>query len=547
MISMRNFRRIFKSSSYFNGRKKTKQIMLVILVLLLTVSIVLTVPTTAKKTKTDILTQSTQTTTRSSDTVLWNKTYGAGSVFCVQQTTDGGYIFLSSNSSFLGGYPRLLLIKTDTSGNVLWNKMYGGEKSDLGYFLQQTSDGGYIIVGYTNSYGAGEEDVWLLKTDKNGDHEWNQTYGGEALEKGHFVQQTKNGGYIITGCTESFGIDNREDIWLIKTDENGDHEWNQTYGGVGEDLGECVRQITDGGYIVTGRLEPHSHGPSDLWLIKTDEKGNALWNKTYEIVGEDYGKCVEQTTDGGYIITGTHEQTIQGFNILLIKTDENGNAIWIKESNILHEDKGEYVHQTTDGGYIIIGATMLSGFEDFLLVKTDENGNILWNQTYGGTDNDYVSWGDETLDGGYVMGGSLTVGYLETRAWLIKVYVSPYIDNPDDITYEEGTTGHTITWHASDVNPLNYTITRGDIVVIQDSWNGGSITVSVDGLLVGNYIYICNVTDDYGNTISNIVTVTVTSTSEEDSNFLGGTLSLVLVAIVGALLVLGMILTKKKS
>jgi len=530
MISMRNFRRIFKSSSYFNGRKKTKQTLLVSLILFVTFSILITVPTAT----------ALQTTERTSDTIVWNKDYSYDNGKCVQQTSDGGYIFLAKNSSFLNGYPKLLLIKTDVYGSIMWDKMYGGERGDYGRFIQQTSDDGYIIVGYTESYSLipDDKDLWLLKTDVNGDLEWNYTYGGTGWDGGQCVEQTTDGGYVITGFTVSYGVDG--DVWLIKTDEKGDVEWNKTYdGGTGfADEGYFVRQTSDGGYIITGRKD--YFGVSDVWLIKTDEKGDHLWNKTYGIVGDDIGNCVEQTSNGGYIIIGTTSYGVEFDDVLLIKTDENGNAVWIKESDIPRMDKGEYVHQTSDGGYIIIGSTSLHWFEEILLIKTNENGDFLWNRTYGEAGS--VFGGDETIDGGYVLLASTA-----SVTKLMKVYVSPYIDNPDDITYEEDTTGHNITWYASDINPSNYTITRDGTIVIQESWNGGSITVSVDGLSVGNYTYTCIVIDDCGNTITDMVTVTVTSTSEEDSNFLGGALSLVLVAIVGALLVLGMILTKKKS
>ena len=143
------------------------------------------------------------------------------------------------------------LIKTDAIGEEEWNQTYGGLGSDGGESVQQTTDGGYMVIGWTSSYGGGITNVWLIKTDANGEEEWNQIYGGSIVEYGFSGQQTNDNGYIFTGWTNSYGSGG-SDVWLIKTDANGEEEWNQTYGGSSEDSGYSVQQTTDGGYIVTG-------------------------------------------------------------------------------------------------------------------------------------------------------------------------------------------------------------------------------------------------------------------------------------------------------
>ena len=237
----------------------------------------------------------------------WERTFGGSNWdwgYSVQQTSDGGYILLGATWPFGAGSADAWLIKTDALGNIEWEKTFGGSDWDEGRSVQQTHDGGYILLGYTSSFGAGSADAWLIKTDALGNIEWERTFGGRDGDGGRSVQQTHDGGYILLGGTESFGA-GWADVWLIKTDAQGNIEWEKTFGGRGWDVGSSVQQTSDGGFILLGSTSSFGAGWADFWLIKTDAKGNKLWDRVFGGSRHDYGHSVQQTHDGGYILLGS--------------------------------------------------------------------------------------------------------------------------------------------------------------------------------------------------------------------------------------------------
>lgn len=240
-----------------------------------------------------------------------------------------------------------------------WNKTFGGSNDDEGRVVHQTSDGGYILAGYTRSFGAGGHDVWLLKTDDKGDEQWNKTFGGSSDDRAYSVQQTTDGGFVVVGQTNSYGA-GWLDVYLIKTDYSGDKQWSKTLGGLYHDVGYSVKQTSDGGYIIAGYTEFYGAGVRDVWLIKTDASGNEQWNKTFDSVDYDYecGWSVQQTSDGGFIIAA-HVYSARDY---LIKTDANGNEQWNKTlEGFGHGDAPYSVQQTSDDGFIVAGATWYAG------------------------------------------------------------------------------------------------------------------------------------------------------------------------------------------
>jgi len=254
--------------------------------------------------------------------------------------------------------------------HVIWSTTFGGDSQDGGFEGQETSDGGFIIIGGNQSFGNGEGDVWLIKTDSNGNEEWNHTYGGDEGEKGFSGHQTDDGGYIITGYTWSFG-NGENDIWLIKTDSLGQEEWNKTFGETGNEAGESVQQTSDGGYILVGSTSSFQNY-SDTWLIKTDSQGNEEWNQVF-IGSNSYNHphSVQETSNGGYIIIGTTNSFGEGdYDVWLIKADSQGNEEWSQTFGGSEDDYGKSVQQTSDGDYIVIGTTSSFGnYSDVLLLK----------------------------------------------------------------------------------------------------------------------------------------------------------------------------------
>ncbi len=233
----------------------------------------------------------------SNGNTMWERTYQGRAGEYIQQTNDGGYIVTGEKG-------HLLLLKTDAEGNILWERVYGDSSWHRGFCVEQTTDNGYIITGWNGDRDGGWRDVWLLKTDANGDTLWTKLYGGESSDEGYFVQATIDGGYIIHGGLTSFGVDNWND-WLIKTNSNGDTLWTRNYQlNIGSNIrGNCVRVTQDGGYIIAGITTT---------LIKTDKNGDSLWTRDYIA----NSRRLEQTHDGGYIIAAGN---------WLYKTDVNGD------------------------------------------------------------------------------------------------------------------------------------------------------------------------------------------------------------------------------
>jgi len=382
----------------------------------------------------------------------WSQTYGDGVINegrSMQVTSDGGFILLGFTYAQDNFSADVLLIKTDEFGTEEWSQTYDDfinnnvydNTDDSGYCVQETSDGGFIIAGTTSDEGDDSEDgaldILLLKTSPSGETEWTKVYGYPRNDAAWAVCQTSDGGYAIAGYTVTSPWDvegHFKELYLIKTDGSGMEEWSQIFGT--EDMtamGYALEQTADGGFIIGGRKGPgrkiQNNTSSDVYLIKTDASGAELWSQTY---GGDYfdaGYSLQQTADGGFILSGFKSDSDSNYadhDIYLVKTDENGTEEWSQTfGDPDTREKGHSVQQTADGGYIIGGTQSYwppsLGDGDMILIKTTEAGIEEWTQTFG-SDEGYDDSGyavRQTTDGCYVLLGR-TSGDEQSSVYLVK-------------------------------------------------------------------------------------------------------------------------------
>ena len=337
-------------------------------------------------------------------TTGWDKTYGGRHydiARSIVQTNDGGYALAGFTESYGAGESDFWLVKVDSSGNEMWNRTYGGTEDDDAYCVIQTSDGGYALSGYTKSYGSDEWSYWLVKVDSLGNMQWNKTYAG--LEHGSFwnaqtssVVQTDDGGYALAGFFPRSKYES--DFCLVKVDSSGDMQWNRTYEGPVYTMVFLIR-TSDGGYAMAGTCGIAGIG---FWLVKVDSSGNVQWNNKYE--GGSLYSAV-QTSDDGYILAGNYIGAQD--DVRLVKVDSSGNKMWNRTYGGSEDDSALCVVQTSDGGYALAGYTKSygAGETDSWLVKVDSSGDMQWNKTYGGTWSDSLNSVIQTLDGGYALAG----------------------------------------------------------------------------------------------------------------------------------------------
>ena len=350
------------------------------------------------------------------DTILWAHTYGGraadgGRAMC--ETDEGGYLITGYTFSHGNGDTDILAVKTDAAGVKVWSKTYGGAGTEYGHDCLALDDG-YLIVGYTTSFGAGSKDVYLIKISLQGEVVWSRTYGGASWDTGNAVTKTADGGFVICGFTHSEGA-GEEDVFVIKTDDQGNEIWSKTYGEERFEIGNSIYNVDGGGYIIGATSGTTEGGNSDFYLIRIDSDGNELWSKKYASSGNyghgfDWCSSMCLSGDGGYVMAG-YSDCDDIMNARVVKTDSEGKEIWSKSfGNGKFYDYGNSLYVDSDGE-ILVGGTAKSVDSvtvydnDFYIVRLDAGGNIVGEKVIGG---DGSEWGSQiyaTKSGGIILVG----------------------------------------------------------------------------------------------------------------------------------------------
>ncbi|RAR46640.1 T9SS type A sorting domain-containing protein [Flavobacterium lacus] len=414
----------------------------------------------------------------------------------VLQTSDGGYIAAGNartNNGIVQGIHSgsldMWVVKTDSQGNFQWQNCLGSQGSESATSMVQTTDGGYIVAGYTTVSGGdvtghhGSGDMWIVKLNAVGTISWQKCIGGTGNEIAHSIKQTTDGGYIVAGTADfnqgmvsgHHAPSQTSDMWVVKLDSLGNLVWQKCLGGSGEDIAYSVAQTADGGYIVAGTTETKNNGDVtgnhtyydvgsasykasvDYWVVKLDSLGNLVWQKCLGGTGEDIAFSVQPTADGGYIVAGRTDSTngdvsvsIGNRDAWIVKLNGIGEILWQKSYGGTNNDIANFIQQTTDGGYIIAATTLSNdgditenkGQSDYWIVKIDSSGTLQWQKTLGGSRVDTAYCVAQTADSGYIVAGvtrslngdvvGLHYNVDATDFWLVKF-------GPDTLSNEEFT------------------------------------------------------------------------------------------------------------
>lgn len=361
--------------------------------------------------------------------VIWARTFGGkdaegGRTIC--KAKDGGICVAGYTFSHGSGDADILVIKTNKQGDLGWAKNFGGAGTEYGFGCHAVDDG-YVITGYTTSFGAGSKDVYLLKLDPNGKELWSKTFGGSSWDVGMAVDGNSKDGYVLCGSTHSFGA-GEEDVYVIRTDPDGNELWSKTFGGERFEIGNSVSLTSDGGCLIGATTGTYGNGNADFYLIRTDAKGQEVWTKPYGIKeqqghGFDWCHSMILSGDGSAILVGiTDSQDIMDAHV--VKLDDHGNEVWSRSfGKKPFYDYGHSVCETKDGNHIVCGVTKsIQGNNDISLVKLDAEGKIIWEKTVGAAGSDWASSILLTQDGNCIVTGH-TDSFGEGRAdiFLIKV------------------------------------------------------------------------------------------------------------------------------
>jgi hypothetical protein len=416
-------------------------------------------------------------------TSQWDKTFGGtgyDDLRFLQQTADGGYILGGRSDSGASGDKTeasrgdfdYWVVKLNAAGTKQWDKTFGGTGEDHLQSVQQTRDGGYILGGLTTSPSSGDKteasrggvDFWIVKLDANGGKQWDKTIGGTGADQLRSLQQTSDGGYILAGDSNSPSGGEKtapsrsfeSDYWVVKLDANGTKQWDRTLGGDQGDGPTCVRQTTDGGYLVgggsfsgvSGDKTEANRGDHDYWVVKLDATGTKQWDKTFGGNSHEIMYALQPTQDGNYLLAGVSQsgsggditQPGQGdLDYWIVKVNASGNKLWDRRYGGNGGDFLTTLQQTSEGGYILGGHSgsgqsgdkshPTQGDVDYWVVKLDANGTKQWDKTVGGSNADFLFSLQQTQDNGYILGGRSDSGLSGDKSqpsqnkdfWVVKL------------------------------------------------------------------------------------------------------------------------------
>ena len=306
------------------------------------------------------------------------------------ETQDNGMMILGLTTSF-GTGKDLYLMKLNHEGGILWSRTYGGKKVDAGIKIKPTSDGNFIIIGNTTSFGAKRRDLYLLKIDSEGNEIWSHTYGGELNEFGLDVAEAKNGGYILVGETNSFGVADH-DIYVVKVDEKGNQEWSKTIGGDSLEFASSVISLDDS-YVIGGETNSLGAGGYDAVLVKINLDGIVMWSKVYGGQKDEHLNALIEDDYGHLVFVGS--STTYGFggrDLFYVLTDQEGYAVKVKSLGSVADEEPQVVRKVGNDGYIILGFSnsfndQLTG-QDAYIIRMNKRFKMRWSKTFGGDLND---------------------------------------------------------------------------------------------------------------------------------------------------------------
>ena len=340
----------------------------------------------------------------------------------IQETSDGGFIVTGYVEDWNTDDQQFYLVKTDSTGEVEWSQLYGDSSDDDAYAVSQTSDGGYIVGGRTKSSGAGLYDLWLIKTDQQGEILWEKTLGGAKDDVAYSLLVLDEDDYLVVGSTASYGSGN-SDVWVLKTSSEGDILWNITMGGTMNDVGREVIASADGGFVIVGETSSYGAGWNDIWLVKMSSDGSISWNQTYGGSANDIGKSVTETDDG-FIIAGNSESfgsnLVEGY---VVNVDPEGDLVWEQTFGGTSDDYAESIALSTDEGYLVTGFTSSTGTgeSDVWLFSVSQEGDLIDESFYGGSLRDRMYEIVPTSDDGFILVGFTWSFGQGGNGYLIKI------------------------------------------------------------------------------------------------------------------------------